>query len=137
MINIATYTTKAGLTAQNVSLVIASISCNPLGHSGASTRSRFKGFAGRTKLATKPATKSDKAKSTKPVLTAGAIPIRGQLAVYPTASIPTTGFPDSPPVETIPFAIPDAASLPSGSNLLTQVYAALMLQTQFKGGTLV
>jgi hypothetical protein len=63
--------------------------------------------------------------------------LSGQLGVYPTLALsqPAVGKTGVQPSDLIPFSIPDMTTLPTGPNLLAQIYTALKAQTAYKDAT--
>lgn len=145
MITLTNYVTKAQVTIPSATLVIASLSSGPQdAHAAsavqASATARAAARAAKRAKFAKPAKGATPAVATPapaaPAVSAP-IPLRGTLSVYPASAMPAGGgLPTTPAIETVRFSIPDVTALPSGTNLLTQVYAALKLQKAYSAGTL-
>lgn len=114
MIQIPTYTLESGIVMTSPVLVIVRVGYDALVHKTAN---------------------GPRAHKTRPALPS----LHGQLGLYPTAALatPAAGAKLTPPAKLIPFVIPNALALPAGTTWIDQLYAALMLQTAYKAGTLL
>ncbi len=135
-IQIASWTSKSQFVAQNVTLVLNSFSANLGGHAAA--------HAAKTAAMTAKAAAGAKPGAPVPTVPAAivaagaAVPLHGQLAVYPTDKMPAGGgVPTTPPLETVSFTLADVTKMPAGTDMTAQIFAALMLQAPYSAGKLV